>query len=123
MRITELLEGKKFDDLKFVQRTGDKDEINFDLPDDLSHFMHNDDNVYRNHVYPVIAKCLHLVKSKQDIKPSIFEKAVQECYRAYLQEYPIRHLPDDLDKDTCKKVCEKLYNDFKKHHADGLYKD
>jgi hypothetical protein len=47
MRITELLEGKVFDDMNFVKQSGDKKEINFDLIEDLIHFMHNDDKLYR----------------------------------------------------------------------------
>jgi hypothetical protein len=123
MRIRELLEGKQFNDLEFINREGEKDELNFDLPEDLSYFMHHHDQVYREHVYPVIAKCLHSIKQKKDIKPSVFEEPVKKAYSLYLKEYPIRHLPDDLDEDTLKKICEFLHSDFKKHVADGLYKD
>jgi hypothetical protein len=123
MRIQELLEGKQFNDLEFITKEGDNNELNFDLPEDLSYFMHHHDQVYREHVYPVIAKCLHHIKNKQDFKPSVFEQPVKNAYSLYLREYPIRHLPDDLDSDTLKKVCELLHSDFKKHVADGLYKD
>lgn len=123
MRIKELLEGKHFNESEFVDDKSDKGGVNFDLVEDLSFFMHNDDNVYRNYFYPVLAKCLHAIKAKKDISPQVFEEPVKAAYSHYLKEYPIRQLPDQLNKDTIKKICTKIHEEFKQHHQNGHYKD
>jgi hypothetical protein len=123
MRINELLEGKIFNDLDFIKTNGDKTDIDYDLCEDLMHFMHNDDNVYRRHLYPVIAKCLNHVKHKSNPKADYFKSAVDECYQQYIKKFPIRQLPTTLDEKTLKEVCDKLCEEFKEHHEEGKYKD
>lgn len=123
MRITELLEGKQFNDLDFVKRDKDGHEIDFDLVEDLTFFMNNDDDTYRRHLYPSVAKCMSIAKTKKAINPIVFKTAALEGYKNYLKQYPIRELPDQLDNKLCEKVCEKLVDDFKKHHDEGKYKD
>jgi hypothetical protein len=123
MRIKELLEGTDFDSEKFIDKKGDKREINFDLAEDLMHFMHNDDNVYRRHLYPVLANCLDKVKSKSPTGKGAFKPAVESSYKLYIKKFPIRELDDEIDKKLCEKVCEKLHEEFKEHISDGKYKD
>jgi len=123
MRIRELLESKHFDDSDFIENKGDKRKINFDLDEDLMHFMHNNDDVYRRHFYPVIAKCLDMVKDNKSIKPSMFKPAVQRSYEVYLREFPIRELPKSLEEDQMKKVCRKIHTEILGHIKDGKYED
>lgn len=123
MRINELLEGKDFDDLEFVKDDEDGKKIDFDLVDDLVFHMNNDDDTYRKHVYPCVAKCLHAIKNKQKVNPAIFKSAATESYKSYLSEYPLRELPDELDTKTLKSVCKKMEEEVLKHHSDGKYKD
>jgi hypothetical protein len=123
MRITELLEGKVFDDMDFVKQSGDKKEINFDLIEDLIHFMHNDDNVYRRNVYPVIAQCLDRLKADKKTTPDMFEEAIKNSYKLYAKKFPIKELPDELDNNTCKKACGQIHEEFCQHVEEGLYKD
>ena len=123
MRINELLEGTLFNDLDFVTPKEDGREINYDLPDDLIHFMHNDDNVYRRHVYPTISKCVDRVKADRATHPSMFKGPVETSYKLYIKKFPIRELPDELEEEVCKKVCKKLHDETCKHVADGKYKD
>lgn len=123
MRIVELLEGKKFNDLDFVNRSEGKNEINYDLAEDLSFFMQNDDDTYRRHMYPAIAKCLEMVKHKKKVSPMFFNNAVKESYKNYVKKYPIRELPESLDDKACKEICEKVHDDFCKHYEEGKYKD
>ena len=73
MRIQELLEGKKFDDLDFVTKENGKRSINFDLAEDLIHFMNQDDDVYRRHTYPAIANCLDKMSKKSKPNTNVFE--------------------------------------------------
>ena len=123
MRIQELLEGKDFDGTEFVDVKGDKREINYDLPDDLIHFMHNDDDVYRRHLYPVLAKNLDQVKAKKKTSASSFKPAVDKSYSLYIKKFPIRELDPQLDEKLCERICNKLHDEFKEHIADGKYKD
>ena len=124
MRIKELLEGKNFNDLDFVKTKNDsgEKELDFDLADDLIFYMNNDDDVYRKHVHPVIAKCVNGKKDNMEINPSAFANAVKECYNSYLEEYPIRELPDSLDNKTLKEICEKFHEEVHKHIENGKYK-
>ena len=124
MRITELLEGTLFKDDDFVTpKEGGGREINYDLPDDLIHFMNHDDNVYRRHVFPVVARMLDLHKKNITPKASIFKPAAEHSYKIYIKKYPIRELPDHIDEETCNKVCDKMHEEVCQHIADGKYKD
>jgi hypothetical protein len=123
MRIRELLEGKKFNDLDFVKQGEDGSGINYDLVEDLAFFMHNNDDIYRRHLFPSVEKCLQGVKSKKTVKPEIFKLAVEESYKNYIRKYPIRQLPNSLDEEMCLEVCKKLHDDFRKDYDDGKYKD
>ena len=121
MRIRELLEGKIFNDLDYVTPTEDGGrEINFDIVEDLVHFMNNDDDAYRRHVYPTIAKIIDL-SEKKSTKPVVFRKAVEECYKDYIKKFPIRELPEEIDLDTCKKVCKQMHEEVKQHSSNGEF--
>ena len=48
MRIRELLENKFFKDLDFVKSTEKGRELDFDLIEDLTHFMNYDDDALLN---------------------------------------------------------------------------
>lgn len=123
MRIHELLETKHFDDSKFVKQDGNTRTIDYDLVEDLVHFMHNNDHVYRKHIYPVISKCLSHIESKKGIAPKMFLDCVAPSYASYLKEFPIRELPETLSAKLVEKICNKLHDDFKNHYDEGLYKE
>jgi hypothetical protein len=123
MRITELFESGHFDDANFVKDDEDGKAINFDLADDLLQFMNQDDDVYRRHVYPLVAKCTHHMNAKRNVKPSFFKPAVQDSYKIYIKKFPIRELPDDLDEkmyeEVCKKMHEEVCKDIKANNKEG----
>ena len=123
MRITELLEGKDIKELDFVEKDKDGSKINYDLVEDLVFFMNQDDDVYRRHIYPIIAECVKQSKLKQKIDPMIFKSAVLEGYSQYIDEYPLKELPEKIEDKTCKAVCKKMIEEFKEHYSDGKYKD
>jgi hypothetical protein len=123
MRLRELLEGTYFDEKHFVKQSENGRELDFDLNDDLIHFMHNDDHAYRRFVYPVIAKCVDSIDNKKKISSDLFEPAIKECYKLYVKKFPIRELPDSLDEETLHQVCDQLKEEFIEHHSDGKYKD
>lgn len=123
MRIIELLEGKNFNDLDFVKQDTDKREIDYDLAEDLVFFMNNNDDVYRRHVYPSIAKCIESYKGKKKTTPSLFKSAVINSYESYLKEFPIRELPEKLDSGMCEEICSKMHEEVCQYIQDGKYKD
>jgi len=123
MRIRELLEGKYFNDLDFVSHGEKGREINFDLPEDLVYFMHNDDHAYRRHTHPVISHCLERINNNKKTSAEVFEPAVKECYKMYIHQFPIRELPDDLDEELTKQICDKLHEELKQHVENDKYKD
>lgn len=123
MRIIELLEGKKFNESDFVKIKNDsgEKELDYDLVDDMIFFMNNNDDIYRKHVYPIISRCIKS-NNDQEIKISEFSPMVKECYKTYLKEYPIKELPNTLDKKTLKSICEKFHEEVFTHIKDGKYK-
>jgi hypothetical protein len=123
MRIRELLEGSNFNELEFIKKSNEGNEIDFELPDDLTFFMNNDDNVYRQHLHPVITKCIGTISKGGKTSPEIFKPAVESAYKMYVKHYPIRELPLSLDEKTCKEVCEKIHTEVCNHIHDGKYKD
>jgi hypothetical protein len=123
MRINELLENKHFKEDDFVQKSGEGRELNFDLAEDLIHFMNQDDDVYRRHTYPAIANCVDKLESKRDPSIGIFKPAVENSYKIYVKKFPIRELPDSLDEELCKQICEKIHEEVVQHINDGKYKE
>lgn len=123
MRLRELLEGKFFKSEDFVTATPEGKDINFDLAEDLIHFMNHDDHTYRRHFFPVIAKVLTMHKENRTPKSGIFKPAVEECYKQYTNQFPIRELPQELDSEQLDEICLKLHEQVMDHIADGKYED
>ena len=123
MRIRELLEGKQFNDLDWIKQEGDHAELAYDLIEDLVYFMNNDDNVYRRHVFPSVAKCVDKIKENQKTNHNIFKRAVEESYKEYIRKFPIRQLPDSIEEKICMEVCEKMHEEICKNYSEGKYKD
>lgn len=121
MRIRELLEGKFFKDEDFVSKTEGGREINYDLAEDLIYFMNHDDSAYRRHLYPNIAKCIDITERKKKPAASIFKQAVEECYKQYTHQFPIRELPESIEEELRDSVCEKLRDSICKDIAEGKY--
>ena len=109
MRITELFEDNNFDETEFINAK--EGSIDYDLAEDLTFFMNNDDDVYRRTVYPAVVKCAEAFEQKKPCKPSVFRNAALESYRAYAEKFPIRALPENLDEALCNEVCEKMYKE------------
>ena len=124
MRIKELLEGRGDELLnKFVKSKigGGGNEVDYDLHEDVAYFMNTNDDVYRKHTRPIIGNMLTLIKTNKETSPRMFAPAVHHSYREYVKEYPIRELPDELDSEMCKVVCNILHTQVKKHISDGEY--
>jgi hypothetical protein len=123
MLIRELFEGKFFKDKDYVSPKEGGREINYDLVDDLIHYMNHDDNVYRRHMYPSIARCIDMREAKKKPSAKIFKAAVEEGYKMYIREFPIRELPSMIDEEVCEEICNKMREEVCKDIDDGKYKD
>lgn len=124
MRIRELFEGNKFNDLEFLEVDNDgARKIGFDIVEDIMFFMNNNDDIYRHYVYPSLSKCVADLKSNKKTSPGIFEKPVREAYKHYVESYPLRELPDDIEEDVCEQVCKKMHEETCKNASEGKYKD
>jgi len=123
MRISELLENKHFKHDDFVQSTTNGREINYDLVEDLMHFMHNDDHVYRRHTYPAIARCIDSIENKRKTRPDIFKPAVENSYTLYTSKFPIRELPETMEQKLFDNICEKLHDETLDHINHGKYEE
>ena len=126
MRIRELFENvnSTFDENKYISKNQKGDyEPNFDLVEDLVHFMNEDDEMYRRHLYPAVSKVLLSLSGNKKVDRSVFEKAVEECYRSYTKKFPIRYIPDELDQGLREETCSKLFDNVKKDFEEGKYKD
>lgn len=86
-----------------------KDDLDYDLVDDLVFFINHDTNFYREHAYPVIQK--FALRCKKDKPPSsgIFKNVVRRAYLQYKEEYPSNNLSDQLNIDDLKLACDKLF--------------
>jgi hypothetical protein len=120
MHIKDLLE-HKLDG--YVEYKNGEAKLKFDLAEDLVYFMNHDDESYRRHLYPTIATCLHRHKKNESIRPGIFKKAATDSYQKYLQQFPIRELPEGLDDKMIRSVCEKLHEAFLEGIREEKYKD
>jgi hypothetical protein len=124
MRIRELLEGKKFNDLNFITKTEDgRTDIAYDLVEDLVFYLNNNDDLYRRHLYPVISNCVESMNSNKEPSPNVFKKVVEQAYKNYIKEFPIRQLPHTIEEQTCNEVCQKMHEEFCKNFQEGKYKD
>lgn len=120
MRIKDLLESYKKDFKEFVDP---EKGLLYNLAEDLVFFMNNDDETYRQHVYPSLAKCIGKIEQNRKIDPLIFKTPALESYKKYRIQFPINELPQSLDDETLNEVCHKYYEELCKHHEEGKFKD
>jgi len=108
MRIRELLEH-----IEDKNKNGIDDQLEFDLSDDLLFFMNNDDDTYRRHLYPAMAKAKHGYRNGFKVDKNLFSSIVNDAYKNYCEKYPMRELPDVLPKEITERVCNSLHADCK----------
>jgi hypothetical protein len=115
MKITELLES-------FPHKVDTKqDQLPYDLAEDLMFFMRNDENFYRKHYYPHIAKIKEQVKQGRKLSSNVFMPMVQHAFECYTDKFPIRGLPESLEDDLCEEICSKLRTEEVQHINNDIY--
>lgn len=118
MRIKDLFEHTDISFKDFVENN----EINYDLAEDLAFFMNNNDDIYRQHTYPAITKCLENIRNQKKTSPNIFKNAALESYKQYCAEFPIRELPSSLNEKMLGEVCKLIHDEVCNHETEGKYK-
>lgn len=114
MRITELVENIGLE-------LGNKDELDFDLVDDLLFYMNHDDDTYRRHTYPSIIKYKNAMDKGEETDHLLFGSAVTNAYKKYCEEFKEKRLPEQLPRNILNKVCHKLHSDEGNNINDGVH--
>ena len=107
-------------DTKVVKNEQGKYE--FDLGEDLVFFMHNNDDFYRRHFFPVLKTCKAQFESGGKFSHRVFKPIINKAYEAYKKEFPIRELEESLEDEFKEQVARSIYDTELKNLEDGLYK-
>ena len=102
--------------------SGADDEYSFDLAEDLIFFMHNNDDFYRKKFFPVLDLCKKQFDQGQSFSHRIFKPVVTKAYSMYKDEFPLRELRDDLDKEMVEEICKKIHESEMNNMREGAYK-
>lgn len=94
----------------------------FDLAEDLVFFMHNNDDFYRRHFFPVLKTCKAQLESGGEFTHRVFKKVIEKAYESYRKEFPIKELDDTLEEEFTEQVAHHIYDTEVKNMKDGLYK-
>ena len=134
MKITELFnnKSKNVDDefelgsvgmnKKPDDHSGADDEYSFDLAEDLIYFMHNNDDFYRKRFFPVLNLCKKQFDQGQSFSHRVFRPIVTKAYSMYKDEFPLRELRDDLEKEMVEEICKKIHESEMTNMREGAYK-
>lgn len=102
----------------------DKDELPFDIEDDLVVYMRNDPMFYRKHYYPIVLKMqsAHNANKSMDAV-SVWGDAVKRAVVPYMSKFKIDKNPKDvIDSNKIKSIASKIYSDEINNIKRGSYK-
>jgi hypothetical protein len=109
--------------VKIVEVTEqNKDNMPFDVSEDLIVYMRNEPMFYRRHLYPSLIDVQETVKrgkkyNKRQLLPMI-ETAIQE----YVKRFNIKKTPDELMNEKERLNCiSKLLSDEQENFRNGSY--
>lgn len=94
-------------------------ENDFDIVDDLVHFINNNSEFYKQVYLPVVHKFAAVYKSHMSPKVSVFAPVVRKAY-GYYKEFVEHHnpeikLPAQLHQEQFVKACNTLFQQQKDH--------
>lgn len=121
MRINELFESS--DQFKEFVDPESESGLAYDLAEDVVFFMNNDDDTYRQHVFPSVIEFLEMMKHNQKTSPAMFKNAAINSYKNYYSKFPIRELPVELNGQLAEAVCKKFYEELCRYHTEGTLGD
>lgn len=130
MKIQEMFEKSKLDKEFGLDHIGfnkspdeeSPDEFTFDLNEDLMYFMHNNDDFYRKHFFPVLNLCNKQFSRGQSFSHRVFKPVVTKAFKMYKSEFPLRELKDELEDERLEEICKSIYETELKNMREGLYK-
>lgn len=93
-----------------------KPEVDFDLHDDLSFFMNNDPEFYRQEYFPFLDKFNKHCDAGRAVHPKAFAPMVIKAYKVYKNKFPSEGLSDALSEEDIHDICEKLQSAQLKHY-------
>lgn len=89
------------------------ESLSFDLADDLTFFIINNQDLYRKYVYPVEVKIKKLEKNGRFCSPLMFKEAVKAGYKQYCNKFKLHKLDEELPADMLKEICVTLSSALK----------
>jgi hypothetical protein len=96
----------------------------YDLADDLQYFMNNDPEFYRKNYYPFVMKVKEAKVNKTKFTAKAFEAMVNHAYKVYKETFTEeKNLPNELDEELVKEICENLHRQELKNIEEGHYDD
>lgn len=101
----------------------DKEELPFDIEDDLVVYMRNEPMFYRKHYYPAVLKMQSAHKSNQSIDAvSLWAPIVKRAIMPYMKKFGIdKNTKDIIDMNKIKSIASKIYSDEINHIKSGSY--
>ena len=102
----------------------DKEELPFDIEDDLVVYMRNDPMFYRKHYYPIVLKMQSAHDSNQSVDAvSLWAPIVKRAVIPYMTKFKIEKNPKDvIDANKIKSIASKIYSDEINNIKNGSYK-
>lgn len=82
----------------------------FDVVDDLIHFINNNTEFYKEVYYPVVQKFANGQKYNMPLSKSLFVPVAKKGYEVYKQAYNLDDLPEQLSIEDLNDICTKLYD-------------
>lgn len=94
----------------------------FDLAEDLVFYMHNNDDFYRRHFFPILKTCKAQFESGAKFSHRVFKPVIKKAYESYKQEFPVRELEEGIEEDLTEEIAKAIYETELQNLKDGLYK-
>lgn len=86
-----------------------KEELDYDLHDDLIYFMNADPEFYRTSYFPLQSRFHQHCKSGKSVNPIAFKNIVNKAYESYKKKFPLPQLEESLREDELNEICSKLH--------------
>jgi len=96
-----------------------KNDIDFDIVDDLLQFINNDTTFYKEVFYPIVQKIENHHKYNLPINKALLVPVVKRAYDVYKDVYDLDQLPEKLSPEDLSDICNQLYQ----QESDKLEKD
>lgn len=102
----------------------DKDELSFDIADDLVVYMKNDPMFYRKEYYPAVLKMQSAYNKNKPLDAvSLWAPIVKRAIVPYMTKFKIDKNPKDIVSiDNIKSMASKIYSDELGNIKNGSYK-